>query len=58
MYLPDGASSHVMVDEQLSTDHLCELMMKKRKVPMMTSWSIVEHIPELFMGTIFTVVCL
>jgi len=50
VFLPDGASSHVMVDEQLSTDHLCELMMKRRNVPMMTSWSILEQLPELFIG--------
>jgi len=55
VFLPDGGSSHVMVDEQLNSDHLCELMMKRRKVPMMTSWSIIEHLPELYMGTSYRI---
>jgi len=51
VFLPDGASSHVMVDEQMSGDQLCRLMMKKRNVPLMTSWSILEQLPDLLMGT-------
>ena len=51
MFFPDGASSHVMVDELTSTEHLCRLMMKKRNVPLMTSWSVLEQLPELFIGT-------
>jgi len=40
-----------MVDEQISGDQLCRLMMKKRNVPLMTSWSILEQLPDLLMGT-------
>jgi len=54
VFLPDGVSSHVMVDEQMNTDHLCRLVMKRRNVPLMTSWSILEQLPELFMGTTST----
>lgn len=38
-----------MVDEQMSGDQLCRLMMKKRNVPLMTSWSILEQLPDLLM---------
>jgi hypothetical protein len=47
---PDGATNKVMVDHTTTAGGLCELLMKKRNVPLITKWLIVEHLPELFMG--------
>lgn len=46
----DGSSNKVMVDNTTTAGRLVELLMKKRNVPLITKWFIVENLPELFMG--------
>ena len=49
-FLPDGASHHVTVDESMTGGELCRLMMKRRNVPLMTSWSVLEQLPDMLIG--------
>lgn len=47
----DGASKSLLVDERMTCGHVTRLLADKNHVPMEPHWAIVEHLPELQMGT-------
>lgn len=43
----------MLVDERMTVGQVCRLLADKNHVPMDPRWTLVEHIPELFMGMNF-----
>lgn len=46
----DGSGKSLLVDEGMSVAHVCRLLADKNHVPMDPKWTVVEHLPDLFMG--------
>lgn len=49
----DGSGKSLLVDEGMSVAHVCRLLADKNHVPMDPKWTVVEHLPDLFMGEYF-----
>ena len=46
----DNSAKSLLVDERMTVGQVCRLLADKNHVPMDPRWTLVEHIPELFMG--------
>lgn len=49
----DGSSKSLLVDEKMSCGYVTRLLADKNHVTMEPKWAIVEHLPDLHMGTSF-----
>lgn len=49
----DNSAKSLLVDERMTVGQVCRLLADKNHVPMDPRWTLVEHIPELFMGRNF-----
>ncbi|XP_055924616.1 abnormal cell migration protein 10-like isoform X4 [Argiope bruennichi] len=49
----DNSAKSLLVDERMTVGQVCRLLADKNHVPMDPRWSLVEHIPELFMERIY-----
>ena len=48
--MSDGSTKSLLVDEKMSSAYVARLLADKNHVRMDPKWSIVENIPQLFMG--------
>lgn len=46
----DGSSKSLLVDEKMTVAHVTRLLADKNHVTMDPKWTIVEHLPDLYMG--------
>ena len=46
----DGGSKSILVDERMTVAETIEKLLAKNHFEPNMNWSIVEHLPELFMG--------
>ncbi|CAD1471645.1 unnamed protein product [Heterotrigona itama] len=49
----DGSGKSLLVDEGMSVAHVCRLLADKNHVPMDPKWTVVEHLPDLFMERVY-----
>ena len=49
----DGSSKSLLVDEKMTVAHVTRLLADKNHVTMDPKWTIVEHLPDLYMGMFF-----
>ncbi|KAF2367295.1 Ras-associating (RA) domain [Trinorchestia longiramus] len=49
----DGSSKSLLVDEKMTVAHVTRLLADKNHVTMDPKWTIVEHIPELYMERVY-----
>lgn len=50
----DGSSKSLLVDEKMTCGYVTRLLADKNHVQMDPKWAIVEHLPDLYMGTYST----
>lgn len=50
-FTADGASKSLLVDESMSCGHVTRLLADKNHVQMEPHWALIEHLPDLQMGT-------
>lgn len=48
----DGSSKSLLVDEKMTCGYVARLLADKNHVTMEPKWAIVEHLPELHMGSL------
>lgn len=51
VFTADGSAKSLLVDEKMLSSYVTRLLMDKNHVEVDPKWAIVEHLPELYMGT-------
>ncbi|XP_035213990.1 abnormal cell migration protein 10-like isoform X2 [Stegodyphus dumicola] len=49
----DNSAKSLLVDERMTVGQVCRLLADKNHVPMDPRWTLLEHLPELFMERIY-----
>lgn len=50
-FTSDGSTKSLLVDEKMTCGYVTRLLADKNHVTMEPKWAIVEHLPDLYMGT-------